>query len=80
MEPEHDFDLLTSKEAAAFLGITDARVRQLCIDGLLIGAIKRGHAWFIPRASLAAFVKEPPIRRRMKKQEVEIGFARPAFT
>ena len=40
--------LVPIKEAAAELGISDARVRQLCLSGLIVGAERRGRDWMIP--------------------------------
>ncbi|MCY4653868.1 MAG: type II toxin-antitoxin system HicB family antitoxin [Dehalococcoidia bacterium] len=40
--------LVTAKEAAAELGVSDARVRQLCLSGLIVGAERRGRDWMIP--------------------------------
>jgi excisionase family DNA binding protein len=46
---------LTSKEAAERLGVTPARVRKLCIDGLLPGAKKFGRDWFVPESAINAY-------------------------
>ena len=36
------------KLAAAELGLSDARVRQLCLSGLIVGAERKGRDWLIP--------------------------------
>lgn len=40
--------LVTAKVAAAELGVSDARVRQLCLAGVIAGAERRGRNWSIP--------------------------------
>lgn len=45
---------LTSKEAAAILGVTVSRIRQLCIAGILI-ARKMGRDWLVSRDSVNAY-------------------------
>jgi len=45
--------ILSVKEAAKELGVTDARIRQLCLDGTLNGAWKlSARAWLIPTVAL----------------------------
>lgn len=57
-------DLLTTKQAAAIHGVSDARIRQLILKGVLpaikIGDERRGQ-WIIKRPDLA---KLKPRRRR----------------
>lgn len=45
--------LLTTQELAAALGVSDARVRKLRLDGRLPGAVEMGGTWVYP-ANLAA--------------------------
>lgn len=45
-------DLLTTPEAAAELDVSEAWISQLCRDGRITGAVKRGRFWFIPYESL----------------------------
>ncbi len=45
--------LLTTQELAAALGVSDARVRRLRLDGRLPGAVEMGGTWVYP-ASLAS--------------------------
>ncbi len=47
-------DLLTTQEAARRLGLTDARVRQLCIRGEL-RAVKVGRDWAITPEDFAKY-------------------------
>ena len=51
--------LLTTREAADRLAVSDARVRQLCHAGLLAGAEKLGRDWIIPEASVRQYVAKP---------------------
>lgn len=53
--------LYSVPEAAAKLGLTEQRVRQMCKEGLLPGAEKRGERWTIPgRSVLERFAVKPP--------------------
>lgn len=58
-------DLLTTREAAKEIGITDARVRQLIYEKV-IPAIKIGNAHVIKRKDLKLFHKRPDGRGRPK--------------
>jgi len=49
-------DSLTVHEAAALLGVSVRRVRQLCEQGRLV-ARKHGPVWLIDRASVVARAK-----------------------
>jgi hypothetical protein len=40
--------MLTCQQYAKLHGITEGRVRQLCIAGRIPGAVKFGKAWAIP--------------------------------
>lgn len=46
-------DSLTTPEAAAELGVSEAWISQLCREGRIAGAYRRGRFWFIPYESLA---------------------------
>ena len=46
--PAGDVSNVTAREAAARLGISDRRVRQLARDGRVQGATKTGNEWLIP--------------------------------
>ena len=39
---------LSSMEAAKAMGITVRRVQQMCKQGEISGAVKKGHSWLIP--------------------------------
>ena len=41
-------DYITLKEAAGKWGVTERRIRVLCVDGRIEGAVKKGPMWFIP--------------------------------
>lgn len=43
---------LTTKQAAEKWGISDRRVRVLCVNGQIDGAYQRGKSWFIPDDAL----------------------------
>ena len=44
-------ECLTPKEAGAKLGIKTRRVQTLCSDGRIIGAVRKGRVWLIPKNS-----------------------------
>ena len=46
--PADDVSNVTAQEAAARLGVSDRRVRQLARAGRVRGAIKHGSEWLIP--------------------------------
>jgi excisionase family DNA binding protein len=52
---------LTTAEAAARLGVTPTRIRQLCLEGRL-PCTKAGRDWVIRVEDLEAFQKLPPGR------------------
>jgi len=52
--------LWTVQEAATFLGVTDAYVRQLLLAGMLSGYKPSKNLWLIP----ASVVKEYALNRR----------------
>lgn len=56
--------MLTSKDFAAKLNVDPARVRRLCIDGRIKGAVKFGPNWMIPPE---AKVKKVPMGRPKSK-------------
>lgn len=58
-------DYMTTSEAAEMLGVSDSRVRQLRIDGVLTG-VKRGRDWLLDRQSVEA-AKKRSGRWRKKK-------------
>jgi len=45
---------VTSKEAAAALGLRARSVRRLAVTGRLPGAVRAGRDWFIPRDAVNA--------------------------
>ena len=56
-------ELLTSREAAEALGVTDARIRQLCIANENIGK-KHGHVWILTTADLKKIRLLPEFRKK----------------
>lgn len=56
--------LLLSGEAALHLGVSPARVRQMCAAGEFPGAKKPGRDWHIPRLSLEAYERRPRGRQK----------------
>lgn len=50
-----DDTLLTAKEAARRLGVTDARVRQLLLDGTIRGHKISKLLWLIPESEITRY-------------------------
>lgn len=57
-------DFLTSREAAEILGVTDARVRQLCIANKNIGK-KHGHVWILTMVDVDRIRLLPEFRKKL---------------
>lgn len=53
----------TTKEAGEILGVTDARVRQLCIANENIGK-KHGNAWILSAADVDRIRSLPEFRKK----------------
>jgi excisionase family DNA binding protein len=51
-------DWLTTDEAGKLLNTTKRHASLLARTGRLKGATQRGGVWFIPRASVPAYIKE----------------------
>ena len=65
--------ILSVTEAAKELGVTDARIRQLCLDGTLNGAWKlSARAWLIPTVALRGV--------RTRKQRTDYNKKRRSLT
>ena len=70
---------MTVKEAVPKMGLTEGRIRQLCINGGIPGAQKVGNTWVIPRASVESYKPGPQgfaavwARRKAKGQSEEAG-------
>jgi len=67
-----DEDYYTVRQAADKLGVTQQRVRQLCIDKKL-KAIKRDGAWLIHRSAVhERFATKPPKVRAGQEKALEV--------
>ena len=55
--------LFDTKEAAAYLGVSDSRIRQLLLDGRLKG-VKVGNSWGFTEATLKRYAAKPPNGRK----------------
>lgn len=58
--------IYTCKEAAAELGVSDARVRQLCIEHAEIGR-KHNASWLLTEADLLKIKNLPEFGRRTRR-------------
>jgi excisionase family DNA binding protein len=60
---EHE-EMLTAKEAARALKVTDARIRQLLLEGKIKGHKISNLVWLIPKSEIARYTRErrPPGR------------------
>lgn len=64
-------DYLTTKEYAMLYGKSIARVKTLCVEGRLPGAIRKGRQWFIPK-----YAQYPEDRRKYNNQHLSEDFYR----
>ncbi len=63
-------DYVDGPQAASILGVSDARIRQLCLKGRFQGALKTGKAWLIPRKAVQDFQRLPPgVKPKTPKRE-----------
>lgn len=51
--------ILTTAQAAERLGVSTARIRQLCAQGRFPGAFRAGRDWMIPAEAVQAFTPNP---------------------
>ena len=58
-QAEIEKDFIDSPEAARLLGISDSRIRRLCLDNRFQGAIKAGKSWLIPKIAVENFERLP---------------------
>lgn len=56
-------EFYTAQEAGARLGVTDARIRQLCSEYENIGK-KHGFAWLLTEADLLRIQQLPEFRKK----------------
>lgn len=54
--------MISTKQAAAILGVSDRRVRALCKQGRIQGAVMVGKAWVLPDVPVVL-----PVTRRKRK-------------
>ena len=53
-------EFMTIKEAAEKWDLSIRRVQTMCLEGLVLGAVKFGHSWAITKTA------EKPIDKRIK--------------
>ena len=46
-----EMEWLTPEEAGVVWGIKTRRVQTLCLNGRIIGAMRKGRVWLIPKSS-----------------------------
>jgi len=56
--------MITVKQCARMLKVTDGRVRQLLMERRIVGAKKFGHAWMIPERVVIKAPAKPRGRPR----------------
>lgn len=78
VKPAKPATMISVKQAAALLGVSDSRVRVLCRDGRIKGAALVGSTWVIPANPVVAAAervrpgkidleKTPPTRKPVAK-------------
>ena len=70
-------EYMTCAEAHELWGITARRIQQMCKDGNIQGAIKKGRSWIIPRHTICPSIGKntPIITDTTKKKALPIGVA-----
>lgn len=53
-------ELITVKEAAALLDVTPRMITKLCNNNKILGAIKNGRSWLLPKDEVAKLIKPNP--------------------
>lgn len=71
-QAEIEKDYIDSPEAARLLGISDSRIRRLCLDNRFEGAIKAGKSWLIPKIAVENFKRLP--RGAKPREQVDREF------
>ena len=64
---------LTCSEASALIGTTARRVQQMCKNGEIIGAIKKGRSWMVPADSIPNKTEIPASGKKVKPLPVGIS-------
>ena len=63
---------ITCAEAANFMGMTVRRIQQMCKNGKIVGAIKQGRAWMIPKEFFGES-KDVILNQSHKRKPLPIG-------
>ena len=63
LELSNSEKLLTTKEAAIYLGVTQGRIRQLLLEGKIQGQKIAPRFWLIPQKELQPFFSPPRVGR-----------------
>lgn len=64
---------LTCSEASALMGTTARRVQQMCKNGEIIGAIKKGRSWMVPADSIPNKAENPASGKKVRPLPVGIS-------
>lgn len=62
----HDMDYLTTIEMSEKWGISARRIALLCKQGRIVGVVKKGKTWLIPKDA----EKPEDKRKNVKKEDV----------
>lgn len=69
--------MISTKQAAVLLKVTERRVRVLCVEGRVNGALKVGRAWILPDAPKVDEANPPRTGKidfvKLKSRKVENG-------
>ena len=64
---------LSCSEVSALMGTTARRVQQMCKNGEIIGAIKKGRSWIIPADAIPNEAQNPAFGKKAKPLPVGIS-------
>ena len=71
---------LTCSEASLLMGTTTRRVQQMCKNGEIVGAIKKGRSWMVPADAVPNKAESPVSKKKVMPLPVGISDFKKAVT